>query len=396
MLDATKAFDRVEYCKLFRQLMSREIPPIVIRLLLNMYINHTTRITWNGIFSDRFSIKNGVKQGGILSPVLFCIYFDGLLCKLSKAGIGCFIGNFFVGALAYADDLVLLAPTPHAMRAMLAVCESYANEFSVAFNANKSKCIIIRAQHYSRHDSWVNSFTPSFHVGGKLIEFVDNWPHLGHIITNTMSDISDITSRRNSLVGQINNVLCYFSNLETVTKVKLLKAYCSSFYGCELWDFWEGGVENFCKAWRQGQRAVWKLPFNTHRRFLPLMCDSLPVEDEICRRFLSFLRTCVSSQCELVQFIVRHGLLYGGMFSLSGRNAMFCSNRFGFTVGDIFNPDFHSNIVKNWCIEARTVEDLDAVSVLLELTFIRDGIFLAPPGLSRVDINEFISSISVI
>ena len=84
------------------------------------------------------------------------------------------------------------------------------------------------------------------------------------------------------------------------------------------------------------------------------------------------------------------------MFSLSGRNAMFCSNRFGFTVGDIFNPDFHSNIVKNWCIEARTVEDLDAVSVLLELTFIRDGIFLAPPGLSRVDINEFISSISVI
>ena len=63
-------------------------PPIVIRLLLNIYINHTTRITWNGIFSDRFSIKNGVKQGGILSPVLFCIYFDGLLCKLSKAGIG--------------------------------------------------------------------------------------------------------------------------------------------------------------------------------------------------------------------------------------------------------------------------------------------------------------------
>ena len=46
MLDATKAFDRVEYCKLFRQLMSRNLPPIVIRLLLNMYINHSTRVSW--------------------------------------------------------------------------------------------------------------------------------------------------------------------------------------------------------------------------------------------------------------------------------------------------------------------------------------------------------------
>jgi len=46
-----------------------------------------------------------------LSPVLFCLCVDGLLVKLSKAGIGCFVGNNFVGALAYADDIVLLAPT---------------------------------------------------------------------------------------------------------------------------------------------------------------------------------------------------------------------------------------------------------------------------------------------
>ena len=105
MLDATKGFDRVEYCRLFRKLMERKIPSVVIRLMLNMYVNHVTRVAWNGIFSQRFGVKNGVKQGGILSPVLFCIYFDGLLLELAKAGVGCFIGNFFVGALAYADDL---------------------------------------------------------------------------------------------------------------------------------------------------------------------------------------------------------------------------------------------------------------------------------------------------
>ena len=57
-----------------------------------------------------FIANNGVKQGGVLSPVLFCVYIDGLLMSLYRAGLGCYISHMFVGALAYADDLVLLAP----------------------------------------------------------------------------------------------------------------------------------------------------------------------------------------------------------------------------------------------------------------------------------------------
>ena len=64
---------------------------------------------------------NGVKQGGAFSPVLFCIYLDGLLCRLAELKIGCFIGNVFVGALAYADDIALLAPTTRAVRLMLGI-----------------------------------------------------------------------------------------------------------------------------------------------------------------------------------------------------------------------------------------------------------------------------------
>ena len=59
----------------------------------------------------RFFVLNGVKQGGVFGPVLFCIYLDGLLCRLAESKIGCYIGNVFVGALAYADDIALLAPT---------------------------------------------------------------------------------------------------------------------------------------------------------------------------------------------------------------------------------------------------------------------------------------------
>ena len=72
------------------------------------------------------------KQGGVLSPILFCVYIDDLLKSLTEANVGCYIGNCFVGVLAYADDLVLLAPTATAKRRMLHICEEFANTFSVS------------------------------------------------------------------------------------------------------------------------------------------------------------------------------------------------------------------------------------------------------------------------
>ena len=93
---------------------------------------------WNDIYSDCFAVLNGVKQGGIISPILFSIYFDDVLCKLQNAGVGCHIGQFFTGALVYADDLVLIAPTAAAMRHMLATCERFAEEFHVTFNPEKT------------------------------------------------------------------------------------------------------------------------------------------------------------------------------------------------------------------------------------------------------------------
>ena len=90
-----------------------------------------------------FSCKNGVKQDGVLSPVMFCVYIDDLLMRLARVGVGCFIGRKFVGALAYADDIVLVAPTASALRKMLVVCDEYATEYYMAFNAHKSKCIVL-------------------------------------------------------------------------------------------------------------------------------------------------------------------------------------------------------------------------------------------------------------
>jgi hypothetical protein len=261
MLDATKAFDRVRYCKLFRLLLERNIPPVVIRILVNMYTNHSVCVSWNGVQSDCFVVKNGVKQGGVVSPVLFCIYLNGLLCELEAAGVGCFVGRMFVCVLAYADDIVLIAPTPYAMRKLLGVCDEYASCFSIMFNAKKSKCLIIQPSHRACNCVLPN---PTFYIGGNTIEIVDRWPHLGHVIDDRCNDGFDIMNRQNSMVGQINNVLCYFNRLGVVTKLRLLEAYCSSLYGCELWDLCHDGIDDICTMWRKGLRSVWSLPSNTH------------------------------------------------------------------------------------------------------------------------------------
>ena len=82
---------------------------------------------------------DGVKQGGVLSPILYLLYTDGLLAKqpkLSNSGVS----FFFVGALAYADDLVLLAPTPTAKRKLLSICNEHAKYYSTGITFNAKKC----------------------------------------------------------------------------------------------------------------------------------------------------------------------------------------------------------------------------------------------------------------
>ena len=132
---------------------------------------------WNGVCSDYFSVRNGVKQGGVISPILFCVYVDVLLKLLSDAKVGCYIGHVFVGALVYADDIVLLALT-RAMRKLLSLCDEFASGFNVLFNAKKSKCLYIRPKEDNKSNCCLK---PMFNIGGNAIEVVRQWPHLGNL-----------------------------------------------------------------------------------------------------------------------------------------------------------------------------------------------------------------------
>ncbi len=84
---------------------------MVLSLLLYMYINRSLKVRWGTIIGDKFNVKNGVKQGGVLSPILFSVYMYDRFERLRKRGVGRNMGNYFVGCLSYADDLTLLVPS---------------------------------------------------------------------------------------------------------------------------------------------------------------------------------------------------------------------------------------------------------------------------------------------
>ena len=67
--------------------------------------NQTARVVWDGVKGEFHDVNEGVRQGGILSPLLFKLYLDSVLSEISGMELGCRRGFAGVNILAYADDI---------------------------------------------------------------------------------------------------------------------------------------------------------------------------------------------------------------------------------------------------------------------------------------------------
>ena len=124
LLDESKAFVKVSYEKLFELLLTRNVCPKMVKLLYHMYTHQKCLIKWNNEHSDSFSVSNGVKQGSVISPLLFRIYIDNLFSKLKHLGLGCHVGLTYAGAFGYADDIALVSPSSYGLKKMISVTRS--------------------------------------------------------------------------------------------------------------------------------------------------------------------------------------------------------------------------------------------------------------------------------
>ena len=105
LFDLEKAFDSVKLPVLLKSLFQVGINGKCWRLLNDWYLNAQSRVYVNGSLSRPLSINRGVKQGSILSPLLFIIVIDPLLKKLRNINAGLSVNGTYVGAAAHADDL---------------------------------------------------------------------------------------------------------------------------------------------------------------------------------------------------------------------------------------------------------------------------------------------------
>jgi len=62
------------------------------------------------------------------------------------------------------------------------------------------------------------------------MEYFDTYLHLGHVISNNLDDESDITREQGQFVGQVNNVLCHFRQLDCFVKYCLFRSFCTVFF----------------------------------------------------------------------------------------------------------------------------------------------------------------------
>ena len=181
LMDMTKAFDLVKHSTLFKKLIQKGLPLIIVRLLIFQYMNQTANVRWNGKFSKSFPLSNGVKQGAVISPLLYCFYSNDLFKILRRNKVGCWVSGIYVGALGYADDTLLLSPTKEGLQNMLKVCEDYAEQHNLLFSTNedprrsKTKCLKYQKNQFE--------VTP-VHLCGNNLPWVDSGKHLGNILEN--------------------------------------------------------------------------------------------------------------------------------------------------------------------------------------------------------------------
>ncbi|NXI48621.1 PO21 protein, partial [Galbula dea] len=120
-----KAFDTVSHQHILMGLKQRGVDPHIISLINNMYENIYTTISTKEGETEPIKMQVGVKQGDPMSPLLFNLALDPLLCKLEECGYGLKQGKNTITAMAFADDLVLLSDSWEGMQNNIKILETF-------------------------------------------------------------------------------------------------------------------------------------------------------------------------------------------------------------------------------------------------------------------------------
>ena len=319
----SKAFDRVCHTKLLKILMERHdgASTNYLKLLMMWYRTQTMAVKWAHVESDPFSVQNGVRQGGNLSPLLFNVYIDDLLCDLRKSGLGCHVGSCAVNVLAYADDIVVLSPTRAGLEKLVGKCEMFAVSRDIKFNTKKSVCMLFTPQRPYRAKHLGGATPKSILLDGQPMSWVSHFKYLGHILVGNLSDSADIRRAKRALYYGANMICARVGYADKDILVRLFKSYCSSLYGCELWDTCTAkkATKELYVAYHSCIIKLVKLPRFARNHDMCLSLGLLPSHMLVATRQMLFWRRLQASDSSIVRDLVASSIGTHGQLATAHR-----------------------------------------------------------------------------
>lgn len=231
-VDFRAAFDKISRHLLIFKLRQMGISFKFVNMVEAVYRN-TKSAVWTGEeLSDYFNTESGVKQGCLLSPLLFSLYINDLNDSLDG---GLTIEGINIKVLLYADDIVLLADHPVKLQRMISKLENYCKSWNLVVNTSKSKIMVFRnGGRLSQRDRWV--------FQGEQIDVVSEYKYLGVVLTPQMKFTKHILTRNTQAKSAINMTWKNFLEKDSISlqnKWNLYKAVCRSVqsYAAQVWGF---------------------------------------------------------------------------------------------------------------------------------------------------------------
>ena len=249
-IDLTKAFDLVSREGLYYVLEKIGTPPKMLAVIQAFHDGMRGTVQFNGTMSESFPIQNGVKQGCVLAPTLFGIYFavmlsqafdnsnegvylhsrsDGKLFNIARLRAKTKIRRVLVRELLFADDAALVSHTESGLQALVNSFSDACSNFGLKISLTKTE---IMAQG--------NVSDPTILIGQHRLETVTSFAYLGRTVTNNLNLDIEINKRIGKAAGvmrKLRSRVWENNKLEVRTKMAVYRACVLSvlLYGSECW-----------------------------------------------------------------------------------------------------------------------------------------------------------------
>ena len=240
-IDLKKAFDKVNHNILLEKLIDKQVSSPLIFLLKDMLNKQYVSVHFNEANSFTWKIGNGVRQGGILSPLLFNFYINEIIEVISELNVGCEINCYRTNLIAYADDVVLIAPSVRALQFLINTFVKLIDKLNLSVNEQKTVCMIFKCR---KRDNIVLEFF----INDTIIKIVSEYKYLGIIINEKLSCTDDIKRSSNAFLRQFYGLYRKFYFTDFNVFRFLFISHCMSFYGVELWNDLKGSMYEFHAA----------------------------------------------------------------------------------------------------------------------------------------------------